>query len=181
MDRKPGVSAVVHGMLWFMGSQRAKHDWATELNWDIILKSRDITLSIKFHLVKAMVFPVTMYGCVSWTRKMLTTKELVLLTYGVGKDSWESLDSRRSNCSILKEITPEYSLVGLMLKLKHQSFGHLMWRTDSFGKTLMLGKIESLSRRVRHRMRWLGGITDSVDMSWANYWSWSWTGRPGVL
>ena len=164
-----------------MGSQRVRHDWATELNWDIILKSRDITLSIKFHLVKAMVFPVTMYGCVSWTIKMLTTKELMLLTCGVGKDSWESLDSRRSNRSILKEITPEYSLVGLMLKLKHQSFGHLMWRTGSFGKTLMLGKIESLSRRVWHRMRWLGSSLIQWTWVWANYWSRHWTGRPGVL
>ena len=89
--------------------------------------------------------------------------------------------ARRSNQSILKEISPEYSLEGLMLKLKLQSFGHLMRRTDSFEKTLMLGNIEGGRRRGRQRMRWLDGITDSVDMSWVNSGSWWWIGRPGVL
>ena len=91
------------------------------------------------------------------------------------------LDARRSNQSILKEINPEYSLEGLMLKLKLQYFGHLMWRTDSFERTLMLGKIEGRQRRGRQRMRWLDGITDSTDMSWVDSGSWWWTGRPGVL
>ena len=111
------------------------------INLDSILKSRDITLSTKVRLVKAKIFPVVMYGCESWTIK-LSTEELMLLNCGVGEDSRISWTARRSNQSILKEISPEYSLEGLMLKLKLQYFGHLMQRTDSFEKTLMLGKIE---------------------------------------
>ena len=135
----------------------------TMINLDTILKSRDITLPTKICLVKAMVFLVVMYGCESWTIKKAELKELMLLNCGVGEDSWESLGL--SNQSILKEILSEYSLEGLMLKLKLQYFGHLMWRIDSFEKTLMLGKIEGGRRRGWQRMRLLDGITDSMDMS----------------
>ena len=120
-------------------------------NLDSILKSRDITLPIKVHLIKAMVFPVVMYGCESWTMK-LSAEELMVLICCVGEDSWESL-ARRSNQSILKEVSPEYSLEGLMLKLKLQYFGYVMWRTDSFEKTLLLGKIEGGRRRGWQKMR----------------------------
>ena len=121
---------------------------------------------MKVHLVKAMVFPVVMYGCESWTVK----KAERWRTDAFELWCWRRLlrvpwTARRSNQSILKEISPECSLEGLMLKLKLQYFGHLMWRTNSFEKTLMLGKIESRRRRERQRMRWLDGITDSMDMS----------------
>ena len=135
-------------------------------NLDNLLKSRDITLPTKIHLVKTMVFPVVMYGYESWTVK---------------KAEWWGIDAlklwcwrrflrvpwtaRRSSQSILKAISPEYSLEELMLKLKPQYFGQLMWRTDSLEKTVMLGKIESRRRRGQQRMRWLDGITDSMDMS----------------
>ena len=135
-------------------------------NLDRILKSRDITLSTKVCLVKAMVFPVVMYGCESWTRKKAEHRRIDAFELWC----WRRLlrvpwTARRSNRSILKEISPEYSLEGLMLKLKHQYFGHLTWRADSFEKTLMLGKIEGGKRRGRQRMRWLDDITDSLDMS----------------
>ena len=130
---------------------------------DSILKSRDITLLTKVHLVKAMVFPIVMYGCESWTIRKLSAEELMLLKCGVGEDSRVPWTARRSNKSTLKEISPEYSLEGLMLKLKLQYIGHLMRRTDSFEKTLMLRKIES--RSGRQRMRCLDGITDSMDVS----------------
>ena len=134
-------------------------------NLGSILKSRDITLSTKVHLVKAMVFPVVMYGCESWIIKKAEHRRIDAF----GLWCWRRLlrapwTARRSNLSILKEISPEYSLEGLMLKLKLQYFGHLMQRTDSFEETLMLGKIEG-RRRGRQRMRWLDGITDSMDMS----------------
>ena len=133
-------------------------------NLEIILKSRDITLSTKVHLVKAMVFPVVMYGCDSWTIKKAEHQRLEAFELWFRRRflrvPWTA---RRSNQSILKEISPEYSLEGLMLKL--QSFGHLMRRTDSFEKTLMLGKIEGRRRRGQQRMRWLDGITDSMDLS----------------
>ena len=135
-------------------------------NLDSILKSRDITLPTKVHLVKAMVFPVVKYGCESWTIKKaeLRRTDAFELWY------WRRLlrvpwTARRSNQSILKQISPEYSLKGLMLKLTLQSFGHLMQRTDSFEKTLMLGKIEGRMRKGRQRMRWLDVIINSMDMS----------------
>ena len=135
-------------------------------NLDSILKSRDITLPTKVCLVKAMVFPVVLYGCESWTIKKAEHRR----TDAFELWCWRRLlrvpwTARRSNQSILKEISLEYSLEGLMLKLKLQYFGHLMWRTDSFEKTLMLGKIEGRRRRGQQRMRWLDGITDSMDMS----------------
>ena len=135
---------------------------------DGILKSRDITLPTKVHLVKAMVFPVVMYGCESWTIKKAERQRVDAFELWC----WRRLlrvpwTARRSNQSILKEISPECSLEGLMLKLKlfGQYFGHRMRRTDSLEKTLMLGKIEGRRRRGRQRMRWLDGITDSMDMS----------------
>ena len=135
-------------------------------NLDSILKSRDITLLTKVHIVKAMVFPVAMYGCESWTIKNVEHQRIDAFELwcwrGLLRVPWTA---RRSNQSILKEISHEYSLEGLMLKLKHQYFGHLMRRTDSLEKTLMLGKIEGRRRRERQRMRWLGGITDSMDVS----------------
>ena len=138
-------------------------------NLDSILKGRDITLPTKVHLVKATVFPVAMYGCESWTIKKsehrrIDTFELWCWRRLV-RVSWTA---RRSNQSILKEISPEYSLEGLMLKLKLQYFGHLMRRTDSLEKILMLGKIEGGRRRGQQRMRWLHGITNWMDMSLAN-------------
>ena len=135
-------------------------------NLDSILKSRDITLPTKVHIVKAMVFPVVMLGCESWTIKIAESQR----TDGFELWCWRRLlrvpwTARRSNQSILKEISPEYSLEGLMLKLKLHYFGHLIWRTDSFEKTLMLGKIKGERRRGWQRMRWLDGINDSMDMS----------------
>ena len=134
-------------------------------NLDSILKSRDITLSIKVCLVKAMVFPVVMNGCESWTIKKAEHWRID----GFELWCWRRLlrlpwTARRSNQSILKEISPGYSLEGLTLKFILQYFGHLMRRADSFEKTLMLGKIEGRRRRGRQRMRWLDGITDSTDM-----------------
>ena len=115
-------------------------------NLDGVLKSRDITLPTKVHIVKAMVFPVVMYGCESWTIR-LSAKELPLLNSDVGEDSSVPWTTRRSNQSILKEISPEYSLERLMLKLKLHYFGHLMRRANPLEKTLMLGKIEGKRRR----------------------------------
>ena len=135
-------------------------------NLDSILKSRDITLPTKVCLVKAMVFPVVMHGCESWTIKKAESQRLDAFELWCWKRHLRvPWTTRRSNQSILKEISPEYSLEGLMLKLKLQYFGHLMRRADSFEKTLMLGKIEGKRRRGQQRMRWLNGITDSMDMS----------------
>ena len=135
-------------------------------NLDTILKSRDITLPKKVHLVKAMLFPVVTYGCESWTIK----KSECWRTDAFELWCWTRLlrvpwTARRSTQSILKEISPKYSLEGLMLKLKLQYFGPLMWRTDSLEKTLVLGKIEGRKRRGWQRMRGLDGITNSMDMS----------------
>ena len=135
-------------------------------NLDSILKSRDITLSTKVCLVKAVVFPVVMYGCESWSMKKAERRRIDAFELWC----WRRLlrvpwTARRSNQSILKETSPECSLEGLMLKLKLQYFGHLMRRGDSLKKTLMLGGIGGRRRRGRQRMRWLDGITDSMDMS----------------
>ena len=135
-------------------------------NLDSLLKSRDITLPIKVHLVKTIVFPVVMYGCGSWTIKKAECRRIDAFELWCWRRLLRVLwTARRSNQSILKEISPGCSLEGLMLKLKLQYFGHLMRRVDSLEKTLMLGKIKGRRRRGRQRMRWLDGITDSVEMS----------------
>ena len=135
-------------------------------NLDRILKSRDITLPTKVRLVKAMVFPVVMYGCESWTVKKAECQRIDAYELWC----WRRLlrvpwTARRSNQSTLKEISPEHSLEGLILRLKLQYFGHLMPRADSFEKTLVLGKIEGRKKRGQQRMRWLDGITNSMDLS----------------
>ena len=135
-------------------------------NLDSILKSRDITLPTKVHLVKAMVFAVVMYGCESWTVEKADCRRIDAFELWCWRRLLRVLwTARRSNESILKEISPEYSLEGLMLRLKLQYFGHLMQRNDSLEKTLMLGKIEGGRIRGRQRMRWLDGITNSKGMS----------------
>ena len=134
-------------------------------NLDSILRRRDITLPTKVHLVKAMVFPVVMYGCESWTIKKAEHWRIDAFELWCWRRLLRVPWTTRSSQSILREISPEYSLEGLMLMLKLQYFGHLMKRTDSFEKTLILGKIEGGRRRGWQRMRWLDGITDSMDMS----------------
>ena len=140
-------------------------------NLDSIFKSRDITLPTKVRLVNVMVFPVVMYGCESWTVKKAECRKIDAFELWY----WRRLlrvpwTIRRSNQSILKELNPGISLEGMMLKLKLQYFGHLMQRVDSLEKTLMLGGIEGRRRRGRQRMKWLGGITDSMDVSLSELW-----------
>ena len=151
-------------------------------NLDSILKSRDITLPTNVHLVKAMVFPVVMCGCESWTVKKAERWKLDAFEVWC----WRRLlrvpwTARRSNQSMVKEISPEYSLEGLMLKLKLQYFGHLMQRDDSLEKTLMMGGIGGWRRRGRQRMRWLVGITDSMGVGLGRLGVGDGQGRPGVL
>ena len=169
------------GRLQSTGSQRVRHDWVTSLhlllgrkvmtNLDSILKSRDISLPTKVHLIKVMVFPVVMYGCESWTVKKAERWRIGSFELWC----WKRLlrvpwTARRSDQSILKEISFGCSLEGLMLKLKLQYFGYLMQRADSFEKTLMLGKIEGRRRRGWQRMRWLDGITESMDTGLVGLW-----------
>ena len=151
-------------------------------NLDSILKSRDITLSTKVRLVKAVVFPVVTYRCESWTKMKAECRR----TDAFELWCWRRLSrvpwtARRANQSILKEISPGCSLEGLMLKLKLQYFGHLMRRADSFEKTLILGKTEGRRRRGQQKMRWLDGITDTMVIGLGGLRSLWWTGRPGML
>ena len=187
VSNKGLISCIYKELLQFHQTMQLLFDWAPKLlqmvtvamklkdayslegkwwpNLDSILKSRDITLPTKVRLVKAMVFPVVMYGCKSWTIKKAEHWRIDAFELWCWRRllrvSWPA---RKSNQFILKEISPGCSLAGLMLKLKLQYFGHLMRMADSFEKTLMLGKIEGRRRRGWQRMRWLDGITDSMDM-----------------
>ena len=139
-------------------------------NLDSLLKSRDITLPTKVFLVKAMVFLVVMYGCESWTIKKAEHRRIDTFELWFWRRLLRTPWTARRSKSILKEISSEWSFEGLMLKLKLQYFDHLMWRADSFEKTLMLGKIEGRRRRGRQRMRWVDGSTDSTHMSLSKLW-----------
>ena len=172
------------GGLPSMGWHRVRHNWSNlaAAAADSIFKGRDITLSTKVPLVKAMVFQVIMYGCESWTIKKAECQRIDAFELWC----WRILlrvpwTARRSNQSILKEISPRCSLEGLMLKLKLQYFGHLMWRADSFEKTLMLGKIEGRKRKGCQKMRWWMASLTQWTWVWINSRIWWWTGRPGML
>ena len=163
-----------HHCRWWLSHEIKRHfllGRKVMTNLDSISKSWDITLPTKVHLIKTMVFPVVMYGCKSWTIKKVEHRRIGAFELWC----WRRLlrvpcTSRKSNQSILKEVSPECSLEGLMLKLKHQYFGHLMQTADSFEKTLILGKIVGRRRRGRQRMRWLDVVTDSMDMSLGIFW-----------
>ena len=149
------------------------------MSYNLLFKSQ---CSKEYRLTSIYIFPVVMYGCESWTVKKAECQRIDAFELWC----WRRLlrvpwTARRYNQSILKEISPGYSLEGLMLKLKLQYFGHLMWRVDSLEKTLMLGGIGGRRRRGQQRMRWLDGITNSMDMSLSELGRWWWTGRPGVL
>ena len=151
-------------------------------NLDSVLKSRDITLPTKVLIIKAMVFPIVMYGCESWTVKKAGCWRIDAFKLWC----WRRLlrlpwTARRSSQLILKEISPEYSLEGLMLKLKLQYFGHLIWGANSLEKTLMLGKIKGRRRRGQQRMIWLDGFTNSMDVNLSKAERWWRTGNPGML
>ena len=140
-------------------------------NLNSILKSRDVTLPTKIHLVEAMVFPVVMYGCESWTIKKAECWRIDAFELWCWRRLlWVPWTAGLSNWSIPKEISPEYSFEGLMLKLKLEYFGHLMWRADSFEKPLMVGKIEGRRRRGQQRMSWLNGTIESMDISLSKLW-----------
>ena len=155
-----GCSHVIRG--WLLLGRKAL------TNLDSVFKSRDVTLPTRVHIVKCMVFSVVMYGCDSWTRKKAEPKNWCLWTVVLEKTPGCPCTARRSNQSILKETNPEHSLEGLMLKLKLRYFGHLIWTADSLVKSLMLGKIEGRRKRGHQRMRWLDGITHTMDMNLAN-------------
>ena len=170
------------GGLLSMGSHIVGHDWSDLAAADRILKSRDITLPTNVYIVKAMIFPVVRYGCESWTIKKAESWRIDAFELWC----WRRLlrvpwTARRSKQSILKEISPEYSLEGLMLKLKLQYFGHLMWRADWFEKTLILGKIEGGGEGDdRGWDGWMASLTQCTWV-WLNSVIWWWTGRPGML